>query len=512
MPAPTEAIAQTEAAAPSVLRLTNSMSRTVEDFVPIEPGRVRIYVCGMTVYDYCHIGHARAMVTFDLVVRWLTQRGFDVTYARNHTDVDDKIIARAHELGEDPLALSARFIAELDKDLDRLGLLKPTFAPKVSDHIGGIIAMVDRLIHREHAYAVGDGDVYFDVESFAAYGQLSGKKLDDQRAGERVQVDTRKRHPSDFALWKSAKEGEVAWDAPWGRGRPGWHIECSAMSAATLGDRFDIHGGGIDLIFPHHENEIAQSECATDQAPMARYWMHNGHVTMGETKMSKSLGNFVRIRDILEQVPAEALRLLYAESHYRSPLPFSSDRLMECVVALDRLYHAREVLETMAAEEPLTKAKVLLREYGETARELHRHGVGFPAVFGAAMDDDFNTAAAVGHLFELVRAINRFGNNRKWLKRSSSLSKPGLQAFKLDGRVLGVGALTSAEWFSQVRSLRLAAIGKTEADIEAQIEARLTARADRDWAAADQIRDELSALGVVLMDGAEATQWRMKVD
>jgi len=495
----------------STLRLTNTLSRSVEPFEPAVPGKVSMYVCGMTVYDYCHIGHARAMISFDLVYRWLTERGYEVTYIRNHTDVDDKIIARAAELGEHPLALSARFIEYLDEDLAALGLRVPTAQPKVSDSIEGIVSMVARLIERGHAYAV-DGDVYFAVESFEGYGKLSGKKIDDQRAGERVGVDGRKKHPGDFALWKSAKADEISWPSPWGDGRPGWHIECSVMATEALGETFDIHGGGIDLVFPHHENEIAQSECATGNAPFAKYWMHNGHVTMGETKMSKSLGNFIRIRDILREVPAEALRLLYAESHYRSPLPFSSDRLMECVVALDRLYHAKEVLEAMASRDPAASAAELVRDLGEPAEELHAKSAGFTAAVRGSMDDDFNTAAAVGHLFDLVRAINRFGNNKKWLKRSAALAGPALEAFALAARVLGVGALSADEWFHQVRERRLAALGKTEADIQSRIDARIAARAAKDWAAADTIRVELDSLGVVLMDGPQGTSWRMKVD
>ncbi len=497
--------------APSILRLTNTLSRSVETFQPRVPGKVSMYVCGMTTYDYCHIGHARAMITFDLVYRWLLEKGFDVTYIRNYTDVDDKIIARAAELGEHPLALSGRFIEYLNEDLAALGLLLPTHQPKVSETIDGIIEMVETLIARDHAYAV-DGDVYYAVESFEGYGKLSGKKLDDQRAGERIDVDTRKKHPGDFALWKSAKPGELTWDSPWGPGRPGWHIECSAMSKAALGEQFDIHGGGIDLIFPHHENEIAQSEGAAGHSPMATYWMHNGHVTMGETKMSKSLGNFIRIRDILTEVPAEALRLLYAESHYKSPLPYSSDRLMECVAALDRLYHGKEILEQMAAREPAASIGDLVRDLGEPAAELAAAARTFPERLTAAMDDDFNTAAAVGHLFELVRAINRFGNNKKWLKRSAALAKPALDALERAGRVLAIGALSSEAWFQQVRARRLAAIGKSEADIQARVDARLAARQARDWAQADVVRDELLALGVVLMDGADGTSWRMKVD
>ncbi len=497
----------------SQLRLYNSLSRSLEDFVPAEPGRVRMYVCGMTVYDYCHIGHARAMLSFDMVYRWLVERGFDVTFVRNYTDVDDKIIQRAAELGEDPLALSARFIDALDDDLARLGLALPQHQPKVSEHIDDIIALVQSLIERGHAYAV-EGDVYFAVESFSEYGKLSGKKLDDLRAGERVAVNTRKRHPADFALWKSAAVEEgVAWLSPWGHGRPGWHIECSAMSMRYLGQTFDIHGGGIDLIFPHHENELAQSECGTGHSPFATYWLHNGHLTSHDgAKMSKSLGNIVRIRDILDQVPAEALRLVYMESHYRSPLPYSPGRVAEAVAGLDRLYHAREIAEDMAKRPASETAASLVASYGEPAADLHQQCSTFAERFSAAMDEDFNSARAVAVLWELVRAINRFGGLKKARRRGAALAAPALEAFALVGRVLGIGGQDSASWFAEVRALRLSALGKTEADIEARITARNAARAARDYAASDAIRAELDALGVVLMDKPQGTIWRMRVE
>ncbi|HJN73791.1 MAG TPA: cysteine--tRNA ligase, partial [Myxococcota bacterium] len=318
------------------MQVYNSLGRTLQTFEPAEPGRVRMYVCGMTVYDLCHIGHARAMISFDMVFRYLKWKGFEVTYVRNHTDVDDKIIERAAERGEDPLELSARYIRLLDEDLCALGLHEPTEQPKVSDNIDAIIALAEQLIARGHAYHSG-GDVYFAVETFADYGKLSNMKLEDLEAGKRVAVGDRKRNPADFALWKAARDGEIAWDSPWGQGRPGWHIECSVMSMKHLGERFDIHGGGIDLIFPHHENEIAQSECGTGHAPFATYWLHNGHLNIEVSaggdceKMSKSLGNVINIRDILEEVPAEALKLLYLGSHYRSPLPYSAARLAEAM-------------------------------------------------------------------------------------------------------------------------------------------------------------------------------------
>ncbi len=493
------------------MRITNTRSRQLESFTPTEPGHVKLYVCGMTVYDYCHIGHARAMLTFDVVYRWLKARGWRVTYVRNHTDVDDKIIARAAELGEPPLALAQRFIDALDEDLARMGNVRPDLEPRVSDNIEGIVAMTATLIEKGHAYAV-DGDVYFAVDSFDRYGQLSGRKLEDLRAGERVDVDTRKRHPGDFALWKSAKPGEVAWPSPWGQGRPGWHIECSVMSTRHLGDSFDIHGGGIDLVFPHHENEIAQSECASGTHPFARVWMHNGHLNMAGTKMSKSLGNIIRIRDILDEVPAEALRLLYLESHYRSPLPYSAERLKECLVALDRVYSAKEVLEEMAARPVGASAAELVRDLGDQAADLHEKATGFRAAFAAAMDEDFNTGKAIALVHELARSANRFANNRKWRKRAAALAQPALEAFALAGEVLGIGGLESGAWFDQVKSRRLAALGMTAEAVEARIQARLDARAAKDWAAADAIRVELDQHGIVLMDGPQGTAWRMRLD
>ena len=503
-----------------MLRVHNSLSRQLELLEPAEPGHVRMYVCGMTVYDYCHIGHARAMLTFDVVYRHLQHRGYKVTYVRNHTDVDDKIIARANELGEHPLALSERFIQALDEDLGALGLRKPTIEPKVSDNIDGIIALNQKLVDRGHAYEV-EGDLYFDVTSYEDYGKLSGRKLEDLRAGERVTVDTRKQHPGDFALWKAAKPEEgLDWESPWGRGRPGWHIECSVMSMKHLGQSFDIHGGGIDLLFPHHENEIAQSECATGCKPFSRVWLHNGHLTLVETqadgeeseiKMSKSLGNVIRIRDILKEVPHEALRLLYLGAHYRSPLPYSSDRLGEATGSLNRIYSAKESAQLIAAKPATGKQppEKLAKELG--AQDLWALASNFTERFNEAMDQDFNTAKAVGLLFELTRTVNRLANKKAVKKRGGPIFAKALEAYAVTADVLGIGGMEPTDFFNELKYKRIQSTGLDAAWVEARLEARLQARSEKDWAAADAIRDELLAQGVEVMDSAGGVDWRVRV-
>lgn len=503
----------------SQLRVYNTLSRQLEDFAPQTPGHVKMYVCGMTVYDYCHIGHARAMLSFDMIYRWLCERGYTVTFVRNYTDVDDKIISRASELGEAPLALSERFIDALNDDLERLGLALPDVQPKVSEHIDDIIALIERIVANGHGYAA-DGDVFFDVSSYPQYGHLSGKKLEDLRSGERVAVNDRKRHPADFVLWKATKPGEegACWDSPWGPGRPGWHIECSAMSMRYLGETFDIHGGGIDLLFPHHENEIAQSECGTHTHPFAKYWLHNGHLNIMTTdtdgaqkqvKMSKSIGNVIRIRDILDNVPAEALRLVYMETHYRSPMPYSADRLAAATTALDRLYQAREALEQTAARPVNESMEALAASYGEPGAELMRLITSFDDRFAAAMDDDFNSARALSHIWELVRAANRFFALKKARKRGAALAIPALAALSRAGRVLGIGGQPAAAWFSGLKVLHLHRIKRSEADIQQQLDARDEARKNKDYAASDVIRDELAALGVAVMDTPQGTSWRV---
>ncbi|HEY5789255.1 MAG TPA: cysteine--tRNA ligase, partial [Gammaproteobacteria bacterium] len=367
-----------------MLTIYNTLTREKQPFVPIRPGQVRMYVCGMTVYDYCHLGHARALVVFDAITRYLRWSGYRVTYVRNITDIDDKIIARANQNGEEFRALTARFIRAMHEDCAALGVLPPDQEPRATDALPGMLAMIQALIDNGHAYVAGNGDVYYDVSRFDGYGKLSGKKVEDLRAGARVEIAEAKDDPLDFALWKAAKPGEPSWESPWGAGRPGWHIECSVMSTAALGNHFDIHGGGQDLQFPHHENEIAQSEGATGE-PFANYWIHNGFVRIGEEKMSKSLGNFFTIREILADHRAEEVRWFILASHYRSPLNYSRDALEQARGALGRLYTAlRDLPAAGDAVDPEYRAR-----------------------FVAAMDDDFNTAEAAALLFELAREINR---------------------------------------------------------------------------------------------------------
>ena len=453
------------------LRIHNTLTRRLEPFAPLEPGHVRMYVCGMTVYDLCHLGHARSMVAFDVVQRWLKASGWRVTYVRNITDIDDKIIARALKNGETIRALTDRMIAAMHEDADALGIERPTHEPRATDYVPQMLDLIGRLEARGHAYRSADGDVNYAVRSFPGYGKLSGKSLEELRAGERVGVDATKRDPLDFVLWKAAKPGEppeAQWDSPFGRGRPGWHIECSAMSCALLGESFDIHGGGADLQFPHHENEIAQSEAATGQ-PLARIWMHNGFVRVDGEKMSKSLGNFFTIREVLARYDAETVRFFIVRAHYRSPLNYGDQHLDDARAALKRLYTA------LAAVPP---ADVGAIDWDEPRA----------ARFKAAMDEDFGTPEAVAVLFELAAEVNR--------TRDARLS--GL--LRALGGVLGLLQ-------QEPQAFLRAGAGLDEATIEARIAERAAAKAARDWATADRIRAELAALGIVLKDGPAGTTW-----
>ena len=489
---------------PAPFKIYNTRSRSVEPFSPLEPGKVGIYVCGMTVYDRCHMGHARAMVVFDAFVRYLRFRGWSVNFVRNFTDVDDKIIQRAQERGEDPIALSARFIDAFHEDADALGLIRPDAEPKVSESIGGIQDLIGSLISKGNAY-VNDGTVWFDVKSLPSYGRLSGQKVDELQSPDTV---SGKRHPADFALWKAVKPGEPSWPSPWGPGRPGWHIECSAMSMECLGKTMDIHGGGLDLVFPHHENEIAQSEAHTD-CTYFNYWMHNGMLTMANgQKMGKSLGNVWNVQNALREFPAEALRMYYLQALYRSPLPWGDDALTDSLSALCRLYEAREVAEAMNGQED---AAHVARDLGEDAQRVLDLTARFESQFLGALDDDFNTAKAMAVVFELVRAVNRFANHKKARKRGGPVVAGALAAFQLVADALGLLSTDVHSFQEEVKTKRCAAMGIELADIEAKVAARAQARATKDWAESDRLRDELEHAGVVLMDGAECTSWRIRV-
>ena len=460
-----------------MLQIYNSLTRQKQEFTPIEPGKVRMYVCGMTVYDLCHLGHARVLVVFDVVVRHLRALGYQVTYVRNITDIDDKIIKRANENGEPIEALTGRFISAMHEDAAALGVLPPDLEPRATGSMAEIIAMIETLVAKGYAYAVDNGDVYYDVSRFTGYGRLSGKNPEDLRAGARVEVAEAKDDPLDFVLWKAAKPAEPSWPSPWGAGRPGWHIECSAMSTHCLGNHFDIHGGGMDLQFPHHENEIAQSEGATG-CRFVNYWMHNGFVQVDEEKMSKSLGNFFTVREILARYQPEEVRYFILASHYRSPLNYSDDHLDQARAALTRLYTA---LRDVPPGEALQDSEYQRR-------------------FSAAMDDDFNSAEALAVLFELARELNR--------AREAGAEEAGALAATL----LGLGArlgILQADPLQYLRGQPDRAVGGlTDGEIEARIQARLDARARQDWAEADRIRDELQVAGIQLEDGAGTTRWR----
>ena len=454
-----------------MLKIFNSLKREKQIFEPIEANRVRMYVCGMTVYDYCHLGHARVMVVFDMVYRWLKASGYDVTYVRNITDIDDKIIRRAQENGETILQLTDRFIAFMHEDADALGVLRPDHEPRATDFVPQMQDIIRQLEANGLAYQAADGDVNYAVRKFPGYGKLSGKSLDDLRAGERVEVDNAKQDPLDFVLWKNAKPGEPAWESPWGNGRPGWHIECSAMSSSLLGKHFDIHGGGQDLQFPHHENEIAQSEGA-NCCSYVNYWMHNGFVRVDNEKMSKSLGNFFSIREVLQKFDAEVIRFFILRAHYRSPLNYSDTHLDDARRSLDSLYFTLRDVPPLPVDIDWTQ--------------------DFAARFAAALNEDFDSHGAISVLFELAAEANR--------QKSGELS--GLLK-----ALAGVIGLLEREPLVYLRA-GPATGGLDEAAIEALIVQRAEAKKARDFATADRVRDELKAAGIVLDDSAQGTSWR----
>jgi len=461
------------------IKLHNTLSGKKEEFKPIEANKVRMYVCGMTVYDYCHIGHARVMVGFDVITRFLRHAGYDVTYIRNITDVDDKIFNRANENGEAFDALTTRFIDAMHEDERALMVLPPDQEPRATEHMSQIIEMTETLIEKGYAYAASNGDVYYRINKFDDYGKLSKKNIEDLQAGARVDVEELKENPLDFALWKSAKEGEAYWDSPWGKGRPGWHIECSAMSTCCLGNTFDIHGGGPDLKFPHHENEIAQSEAATGEK-YVNYWMHAGAVRVNKEKMSKSLGNFFTIREVLEKYAPEVVRYFLISSQYRSQIDYSEASLGDAQSALDRLYQS---LRGLSASDL-------------TGGELQQDYIDR---FDAAMCDDFNTPQALSVLFELVKELNS--------ARDNDAARAANLATTLK-HLAGVLGLLEADADAYFKSAPVAEGALEEAEIEALIAQRLQARADKNWAESDRIRDELAEQGIILDDGKGGTTWR----
>ncbi|MDR3503605.1 MAG: cysteine--tRNA ligase [Legionella sp.] len=454
-----------------MLHLFNSLTRTKEPFVSINPGKIGMYVCGITVYDHCHLGHARSMVSFDVIVRYLRSQGYDVTFVRNITDIDDKIIARANERGIPIEELTAHYIAAMHEDMQALNILPPDYEPRATEHIATIIRLIERLLAKGNAYVSDNGDVYYQVDSFADYGKLSHKDLEGLMSGARIEVVKEKRSPLDFVLWKKAKAGEPSWSSPWGEGRPGWHIECSAMAMEELGEQFDIHGGGLDLQFPHHENEIAQSEAATCK-PFANYWMHVGMLQVNNEKMSKSLGNFFTIADVLNAHHPEVVRYFLLSSHYRSPLNYSEENLVNAKKALTRLYQ--------------TMKDVSILSNGE----LDEHWI---AEFNKAMNDDFNTPVALSVLFQLSHEVNKNAN-------------PVLAAtLKHLAEVMGLLQSDASEF------LQAGLADDDKVIIEQLIAQRLQARADRNWERADQIRVELLEQGIELEDGPKGTTWRKLV-
>lgn len=474
-----------------MLKVYNTMSRSKEEFKPLKEGEVSIYCCGVTPYNHPHIGNARPFVTWDVIRRYFAKKGYKVHYIQNFTDVDDKIINTANKEGVQWSDISGRYIKAYFEAMDALNVKRADVYPRVSETIPDIIAMVQKLIDNGYAYAVDNGDVFYSVEKFAGYGKLSGRKLEDMQAGARIEVDTRKQHPMDFALWKSAKPGEPSWDSPWGKGRPGWHIECSTMSLKYLGEQFDFHGGGSDLIFPHHENEIAQSQaCIGDEHSFAKYWLHNGFITIHNEKMSKSKNNFFTVKDILQEYPGEVVRFFILQTHYRSPLDFSDERLKEAQTSLARLQQSKSFADELGKKEG----------NADTAKDLAAKAEEYRQQFYEAMDDDFNTALAISQLFGLSKDINIYYQD-----------------------VMNKGVDYDAADFARVREIycEMAAIigifeqeekaaddGLTDKLMELIISIRQDARKEKNWAIADKIRDELKEVGIVIEDTPNGARWK----
>jgi cysteinyl-tRNA synthetase len=490
---------------PHPFRLYDTKTRKVDEVVPVTPGAILLYVCGMTVYDDCHAGHARAMVVFDAFRRHLVASGWNVTFVRNFTDVDDKIIARAAERGEDAAALAQGYVDRFREDVAALGLREPDVEPRVTGSMDAIVAFIEELVARGHAYAAG-GNVWFDVASWPAYGSLSGQRVDALEPS--ADAGGGKRSAVDFALWKASKEGEPSWPSPWGPGRPGWHIECSAMARSALGATIDVHGGGLDLVFPHHENEIAQSEAANG-VPFARTWMHNGLLTVaGGRKMGKSEGNAFAIRDLLALWPAEALRAYYLQNHYRSPLLWSEDALPEALAMVARLHDAREVAARMGGD---GDAEVVAGHLGADAVAVLDAADRMAREFRAALDDDFHTPRALALAFDLARAVNRLGNHKLAMARGRPVARKALAALTLLTEHLGLLDGDAMSWHAELAAKVLPRRGLVAADVDAKLAARAEARASKDWARADALRAEIDAAGVVVMDRDGRSEWRVRV-
>jgi len=482
------------------MRIYNTLSGRKEEFEPIAPGKVRMYVCGVTVYDHCHIGHARSAIVFDVIRRYIHYKGFEVTFIKNFTDIDDKIINRAKQEGLSWDAIARKYTGEYYKDMDALGVDRADIEPKATEHIKEMIDIIQGLVSKGYAYEI-DGDVYFEVDKVAEYGKLSKREKDEMMAGARVEVNDRKKNPMDFALWKRSKEGEPSWDSPWGAGRPGWHIECTAMSIKHLGESFDIHGGGADLIFPHHENEIVQSEAFTDK-PFARFWIHNGFITIDKEKMSKSLGNFFTIREILDQFDAEVIRLFLLSTHYRSPIEFSDEQLRETEISLDRYYSTLLRINDFAEKGDIKGGSL------NAQKQFNENVIHFKEKFEEAMDDDFNTALATGHIFEFIRDVNKFLDSRPSGQNASELLQRAQKLLSEVGRVLNIFARTPQEWNRAL--MKTKKIGLSEQEIVEKIKERRDARQRKEWDVADRIRKELEERGIILEDKEASTDWKVK--
>lgn len=488
------------------IRTHNTLTGKKEILQPIEPGHVKLYVCGITSYDYCHIGHARSSLAFDMIVKYLKHRDYKVTFVRNFTDIDDKIIARANEQNTTSEELANRFIQEFHTDMDKLGIDRPDIEPKATEHIGEMITMIGELINQGKAYESG-GDVYYIVDSFPEYGKLSKRNIDDMRAGARISVNEQKKHPMDFVLWKASKPGEPKWESPWGSGRPGWHIECSAMSKKYLGDTFDIHGGGQDLIFPHHENEIAQSE-GVNCKPFAKSWIHHGFVTIRDEKMSKSLGNFLTIRDILDNYHPEILRFLIFSTHYRNPLDFSEAAMQDATTGLMRLYESVALVDKINESNTSKDAETVFTQKDLTKLE------SLEDRFQQAMDNDFNTAQAQGVFFDTIKTINKVRTKLSGSPKFSDVDqlKKTIATLKNLAAIMGLLKEDANTFLATKKQEMLSNCDINVETIEALIVERKQCRVDKNWSRSDEIRDELLAQNIELKDGAEGTTWVVKTN